>query len=40
VIPDLLQVIAVAVVWDVLLTPLVLPAVMAMFGRLEAERVT
>jgi rod shape-determining protein MreD len=40
VIPDLLQVIAVAVVWDVLLTPLVLPAVMAMFGRLEAEKVT
>jgi rod shape-determining protein MreD len=39
-VPDLLQVIAVAVVWDVLLTPLVLPAVMAMFARLEPERAT
>jgi rod shape-determining protein MreD len=37
---DLLQVIAVAVVWDVLLTPLVLPLVMAMFARLEPERAT
>jgi rod shape-determining protein MreD len=39
-VPDLLQVIAVAVVWDVLLTPLVLPAVMAMFASLEPERAT
>lgn len=37
-VPDLLQVIAIAVVWDVLLTPVVLPAVMAMFARLEPER--
>jgi rod shape-determining protein MreD len=37
---DLLQVIAVAVVWDVLLTPLVLPLVMALFARLEPERAT
>jgi rod shape-determining protein MreD len=36
---SLLQVIAVAVVWDVVLTPFVLPPVMAMFGRLEPERV-
>lgn len=40
VVPDLLQVIAVGVVWDVLLTPLVLPVVMGMFRRLEPERVT
>lgn len=39
-IPDLLQVIAIAVVWDVLLTPFVLPAVMTMFRRLEPDRVT
>jgi len=39
-VPDLLQVILAAVVWDVLLTPVVLPAVMAMFGRLEPERAT
>jgi rod shape-determining protein MreD len=35
----LLQVIVVAVVWDVVLTPFVLPPVMAMFQRLEPERV-
>ena len=39
-VPDLLQVILAAVVWDVLLTPVVLPAVMAMFAKLEPERVT
>jgi rod shape-determining protein MreD len=38
-VPDLLQVMAIAVVWDVLLTPLVLPAVMTLFARLEPERV-
>jgi len=37
-VPDLLQVILIAVVWDVLLTPVVLPAVMVMFARLEPER--
>lgn len=37
-IPQLLQVIVVAVIWDILLTPFVLPAVMAMFRRLEPER--
>ncbi|WP_109506510.1 rod shape-determining protein MreD [Nocardioides speluncae] len=31
---QMLQVILIAVVWDVLLTPLVLPLVMAVFGRL------
>lgn len=35
----LLQVIGVAVLWDVVLTPFVLPPVMAMFQRLEPERV-
>lgn len=35
----LLQVIVVAVVWDVLLTPFVLPPLMAMFRRLEPDRV-
>lgn len=34
---QLLEVIAVAMVWDVLLTPLVLPAVMAAFRRLEPD---
>lgn len=37
-IPELLQVIVVAVMWDIALTPFVLPAVMAMFRRLEPER--
>lgn len=37
-IPELLQVIGVALAWDVLLTPLVLPPVMAMFRRLQPER--
>ena len=36
----LLQVILVAVVWDVLLTPFVLPPLMGMFRRLEPDRVT
>jgi len=37
-IPELLQVIVVALFWDVLLTPFVLPPVMAMFRRLEPDR--
>lgn len=37
-VPELLQVIVVAVVWDILLTPFVLPVVMAIFGQLEPER--
>jgi rod shape-determining protein MreD len=37
---QLLQVIVVAVVWDVLLTPFVLPPVMTLFNRLQPERVT
>ncbi|MFC4786877.1 rod shape-determining protein MreD [Nocardioides sp. MAHUQ-72] len=37
-VPDLLQVILVAVAWDVLLTPFVLPLVMRMFHRLEPAR--
>lgn len=36
---SLLQVILVAVLWDVLLTPFVLPALMGMFRRLEPDRV-
>jgi rod shape-determining protein MreD len=36
---DTLEVILVAVVWDVLLTPFVLPLVMGMFRRLEPARV-
>jgi len=32
---DLVRVIVVALLWDVLLTPLVLPGVMRLFGRLE-----
>lgn len=39
-IPDLLQVILVAVLWDILLTPFVLPLVMTMFRRLEPARAT
>ena len=35
----LLQVILVAVVWDVLLTPFVLPPLMGMFRRFESDRV-
>jgi rod shape-determining protein MreD len=35
---QLLQVILVAVLWDVLLTPFVLPPVMTMFNRLQPER--
>jgi rod shape-determining protein MreD len=37
---QLLQVIVVAVVWDVLLTPFVLPPVMTLFNRLQPERAT
>lgn len=37
-IPDLLEVVLVGVGWDLLLTPLVLPPVMAMFRRLEPDR--
>ena len=37
---QLLQVIVVAVVWDVLLTPFVLPPVMTLFYRLQPERAT
>lgn len=36
-VPDLLQVIAVAVLWDVLLTPFVLPPLMKLFGRLDPQ---
>jgi len=36
-VPDLLQVIAVAVLWDVLLTPLVLPPLMSLFDRLDPQ---
>jgi rod shape-determining protein MreD len=36
---ETIEVILVAVVWDVLLTPFVLPPVMAMFRRLEPARV-
>ncbi|HXH79839.1 rod shape-determining protein MreD [Nocardioides sp.] len=36
-VPDLLQVIAVAVLWDVLLTPIVLPPLMTLFGRLDPQ---
>lgn len=36
-VPDLLQVIAVAVLWDVLLTPFVLPPLMTLFGRLDPQ---
>ena len=39
-IPGLLEVILVAVLWDILLTPLVLPMVMTMFHRLEPARTT
>ena len=37
-IPDLLEVIAIALLWDVLLTPFVLPPVMALFRMLEPDR--
>jgi rod shape-determining protein MreD len=39
-VPDLLLVIAVAVLWDVLLTPIVLPPLMKLFGRLDPRPVT
>ena len=35
---QMLQVILIAVLWDVLLTPFVLPPVMALFNRLEPQR--
>lgn len=38
-VPDMLEVIAVAVVWDILLTPFVLPVVMTLFRRLEPTQV-
>jgi rod shape-determining protein MreD len=38
-VPDMLEVILVAVVWDVLLTPFVLPLVMSLFRRLEPAQV-
>jgi rod shape-determining protein MreD len=37
-IPELLEVVAVALLWDVLLTPFVLPPVMALFRRLGPDR--
>jgi len=37
---ELVPVILVAVLWDVLLTPFVLPPVMSLFNRLEPERAT
>ena len=37
-IPELLEIVLVGVLWDVLLTPLVLPPVLAMFRRLEPGR--
>jgi rod shape-determining protein MreD len=39
-VPGLLQVIAVAVLWDVLLTPLVLPPLMKLFARLDPQLAT
>jgi rod shape-determining protein MreD len=39
-VPDLLQVILVSLVWDVLLTPLVLPPVMRLFSAQAPERAT
>lgn len=37
-VPDLLQVIGISVVWDLVLTPFVLPLVMMLFQQLEPER--
>ena len=37
-VPELLEVIAIAMLWDILLTPFVLPPVMALFRRLEPDR--
>ena len=37
-VPDLLQVVGASVLWDVVLTPFVLPLVMTVFRRLEPER--
>jgi rod shape-determining protein MreD len=37
-IPELLEVVLVGVLWDLLLTPLVLPPVMAVFRHLEPDR--
>jgi rod shape-determining protein MreD len=38
-IPDLLEVVGAALVWDLLLTPVVLPVVVGLFRRLDPERV-
>ncbi|MDN5893785.1 MAG: rod shape-determining protein MreD [Nocardioides sp.] len=38
-VPEMLEVILIAVVWDILLTPFVLPVVMTLFRRLEPPRV-
>ena len=38
-VPEMIEVILIALVWDVLLTPFVLPPVMAMFGRMQPARV-
>ena len=37
-VPGILEVVVVSLLWDVLLTPLVLPPVMTLFRRLEPER--
>jgi rod shape-determining protein MreD len=39
-VPDILQVILVALVWDVLLTPLLVPPMMLLFRRTESARVS
>lgn len=39
-VPDMLQVILVALVWDVLLTPLLVPPMMLLFRRTEPARVS
>lgn len=39
-VPDMLQVILVALVWDVLLTPLLVPPMMMLFRRTEPARVS
>ncbi|NYG58278.1 rod shape-determining protein MreD [Nocardioides daedukensis] len=38
-VPEMIQVILIAVVWDVLLTPFVLPPVMALFRRVQPAQV-
>ena len=39
-VPDLLQVIVVALLWDLLLAPVVVPTVMRVLSRLEPEHAT